>query len=103
MGAAIGAAKGKLRAAVNRTPGTPYQAATDGFVRASGQRTVNIGYILGYQENVTPPTIIVAGNYWDQGATAQDIGIFFEVKKGDYYKVAVSNMANTICQWIPFY
>jgi len=68
---------------VSKTPGTTYQALTDGFVTFNQGTT---GQCRGYTDSSNPPTTERAGSHLDASSSYSQDGFSFPVKKSDYYK-----------------
>lgn len=78
-----------------KSPGTVYQAMTDGVVLAF---TVD-NEVLGYTDGSNPPTTLRAPNH-DVNTTGG--GITMPVRKNDYWKVVTEfNVAPDKVYWLP--
>ena len=80
------------------------QAATDGFVIATGWGSINDGvdHVYGYSDSASNPTTL-RGIISTNSSTTNVIGSFcFPVKKGDYWKVVhVGSREPFAVWWIP--
>lgn len=98
----------------SRTPGTIYQAATDGFLvcyLVASNSGYNVGYVDGLTDSSTPPTVARTGAnvYTHTPQTAQSQynihnGFCMPVKKGDYYQGSTVTGTGTVTAtyyWIP--
>ncbi len=88
-----------------RVLNTVYQAATDGIVVAhlrDDESDSDACSILGYTDSSNPPTTLRARDEGDRLADVDWASITFPVKKGDYWKVARDDSADTPkVYWIP--
>lgn len=75
------------------TSGTVYQAATDLIVHSYMTALTGGGTINGYTDSNNPPTTRTIVNA--SPTTSADFGITFAVKKGNYWKVVVTNLDGT--------
>ena len=99
------AISGALGAWVNKTSSYgAQQAATDGFVIATGWGSINDGvdHVYGYSDSASNPTTL-RGIISTNSSTTNVIGSFcFPVKKGDYWKVVhVGSREPFAVWWIP--
>jgi hypothetical protein len=89
----------------NRSAGTVYQAASDGFVLAD---TISLysscGLPRGFTDGGNPPTTQRAGRY---SYAYSNASIMMPVRKGDYWFIDVGGDVGTcapryVVSWIPF-
>lgn len=86
---------------------TSHLAATDGFVVATIYGTDVLGYITGLSDAANPPTTVrcyASAGYVVAGSNMYRNSFTLPVKKGDYYKVTLTNVigsCDTIINWIP--
>jgi hypothetical protein len=75
---------------ISRTAGTTYLALTDGFFQATAEGSGSAGSLTAYSDSSNPPTTIRGQSTFDSGKVGN---VFSPVKKGDYYKVAITGGA----------
>lgn len=80
---------------------TVYEASTDGFVVAWGEKDGATPYIRVKTDGSNPPTTITA--YQREGEYANDSrqSVTSPVKSGDYWKTESGNLKNISVYWIP--
>ena len=91
----------ELGALVSKSADTTYQAFTDGFVTAYTAEKEDSFSIYGYTDSSSAPTTLVAHSKVRPYGTSGSACIFFPVKKGDYWKVTLSNVTIGAIYWMP--
>jgi hypothetical protein len=82
---------------VEKTSGTVYQAATDGFAVGTAQKTSGTGQIAVETDAANPPTALYRANQTSGFAAS----ICVPIKKNDYYKIVNSGDALATQFFIP--